>query len=130
MDDNNFLKGINDFLEKCYELKNSFTSDLEIQQESLKILKILSQIKIFISNSFGRNSEYYRSVDYTAGTYDRLLLDKIIVGLESVKDSFSYDFVSKVSSVDNSSNIGLKYFEFGDNEEILAQFPDQSEPKS
>lgn len=119
------LKGLNVLLKKCNALKKSFTSEINREQESLKISKILSQIKIFIANSFGRDTEQYKIVDYTAATYTRRILDKVIAGLESIRDSYDPEF--EVDSYGNSNQSIFKFFNMVDDNRIEAQYLDQHE---
>ncbi|GAI31285.1 unnamed protein product, partial [marine sediment metagenome] len=51
-----YLTVITDFLNECYKIRDSFTSDVDVHQESLEIAGILSQIKLYIVNRFSRDS--------------------------------------------------------------------------
>lgn len=125
MEDFIYLQAINDFLEECYELRNGFTPDLDIQQESLDVSNIFERIKEFISNRFGSSSHYYRIINFPVEVNNRLFLNEIIKKLKDIKNNLNLTVYGQLTS----ANLGLESFEIRNDELIFAQFPGQSKPK-
>lgn len=124
---NNFelINRIEFLLEESYKLKANLVEIKDSNQKSLKILDLLIKIKIIISNHFGRDSESYRIIDYSAGTYDQRILDNMIVGLESIKESLDNRYINVHPTAGEWD--GLRHFEYKSKELIMAQFPGQEE---
>ncbi len=124
MEDFIYLQVINDFLEECYELRNGFTPDLDIQQESLDVSNIIERIKEFISNRFGSSSHYYRIINFPLEANYRIFLNEIIKKLKEIKNNLNLTVYGQFTSI----NSGLEYFEKRSDELIFAQFPGQYKP--